>query len=82
MKLLAIIFGIFGLMFILMGFYIEPTVPSVLMGILFFAIGIIFWKNSKEDPLYIGDKESPSETFRKNKERLEEIKRLRKEREL
>ncbi len=82
MKVLGIIFAIFGILFILLGFSIEPVLPSILMGAMFFGIGGIFFFNLDRDAMkhnYIND-DSPSETFRKNKERMEEIRGLRKER--
>lgn len=84
MKILGIIFAIFGIMFITMGFYMTPTVPAVLMGLMFIVIGCVFFFDLDRDTTkhdYING-DSPSETFRKNKERMEEIKRLRKEKGL
>jgi flagellar biosynthesis component FlhA len=79
MKVLSGIFVFFGILFVLMGLYVEPMFPAFCMALLFFAIAVLFWRNSKDEPFYVGDKEPPSETFRKNKERMEQIRKLRKE---
>ena len=86
MRALSVIFVIFGLLFIGMGFCVEPMFPAICMAILFFAIAILFWRNQYEnwDPRWHDDmgivsdnKKTPSETFKENKKLLEKIKELR-----
>jgi len=77
MKFLAIIFGIFGLLFILMGIYFGQFVSNLFMAIIFFCCGIVFWLNSKEEPLYNRNKEISSETLEESKELMKKLEKLR-----
>jgi len=74
MKLLAIIFGVLGLLFIMNGIFFGELMSNILMSLIFFSCGIVFWRNSNDEPLYTGSKEAPSETFRKNQEMIKRIK--------
>ena len=78
MKTIAVMFGVFGLLFIGIGIYFGQFVSNLFMAIIFFCCGIVFWLNSKEEPLYIGDKEIPSETLEESKKLFEKLKELRK----
>jgi hypothetical protein len=86
MKFLSVIFVLFGVLFFLMGLFVEPMFPPFCMTILFFAIAILFWRNSVDygSPNYHDDmglmrdnKKTPSETFEENNKRLEQIRKLR-----
>jgi len=48
MKTLSIILSIIGSLFIIMGFYFKPMVPPILLGLLFFFVAILFWRNSND----------------------------------
>lgn len=49
MKILSIILCIFGVLFFLMGLFVEPLVPPMLLSVLFFTTAILFWRNKRVD---------------------------------
>lgn len=87
MKVLSIIFVIFGSLFFLMGLYVEPMFPAFCMSILFFAIAVLFWRNSANvgDRNYHDDmgllkdttNRMSSEKFEDNQRLLKKIRELR-----
>ena len=80
MKVISVIFVFFGLLFFLMGFNFEPMFPALCLGLLFFAIAGLFWRNSVEyhDDMGLirGNSKSPSGTFVENKKILEQIRKF------
>ena len=48
MKAISIILCIFGSLFMIMGFTIEPMVPPMLLGLLFFLVAILLLRNENQ----------------------------------
>lgn len=75
MKFLSFVFVFFGMLFVLMGLYIQPMFPPFCMSILFFAIAGLFWRESNGYIVPIDNSKTPKETFEENKKMLEQIRK-------